>query len=76
MRCVPSADKMAALEVMRERLRSCEADKRSRHELAAETRAWGSILDIPRRRGIHRGHGDVGFFEGPDHPRERLSDFS
>lgn len=61
---IPSTYEMAALEVVRKRFGSREADKNSRMKIAPNTGLRRSIFDIPRRRGIHRRYGDFGLFEG------------
>lgn len=45
-------------------------------ERAADARRRRALFDIPRRRGVDRGHGDVGVLHGLDDGRERLPNFS
>lgn len=74
--CEPSADEVPALEVLDQRLRSCEANEHGRIELAAHARGWGTVFDTPRGWGIDRGHRNLCLLESLDDGREWLSNFA
>lgn len=44
---VPATDKMSAVEVLYQRLGSCQANEGCRHKRAAKTSLWGTAFDIP-----------------------------
>ena len=76
MSCEPSTDEMAPLEMLDERLRSCEANQHCRIELAPHAGSWGTVLDTPRRWSIDRSHRDFSLFECADDGREWFPHFS
>ena len=46
-RYVPSANKVASIEMLDQRLRGSETDERSRHEPTPKARLRGAAFDIP-----------------------------
>lgn len=66
MPCVPPTDEMAPLEVLNQRLRSCEADKHIRLKLAPDTGSRRTIFDTPRRWSVDGGHRNGCLFKSLD----------
>jgi len=63
---------VTTLEEADQGLGRSEADQDLGVERTADTRRRRAVFNIPRRWGVHRGHGDLGVLHGLDDGRERL----
>lgn len=73
---VPASDKMTALEVLDKGLGRGQTNEHIRVEVAADTRLGRPLLDVPRRRRIHRGHRHFALRHCLDDGWERFPDFA
>lgn len=67
---------MSPPEILNQRFWGRQADKNIRVEGAADSGFGRSLLNIPRRWGVNRSHGDLCVLHGLDDGRERLPDLA
>lgn len=69
---VPPSDEMPAFEVLHQRLGRRQADEVLGVEGASQPGLGRTLLDVPRRRGIHRRHRKFGILERLDYGWKRF----